>query len=106
MRASLVAAVAQPAAAKSYSADRFDAVVRVLPDGSLDVTETVVFRFMDGTFKEVFREVPARRTDGVEVVRAEMDGQTMPFGTEPGRCRCGRPTAACASSGGSDRSST
>ena len=75
---------AQPAAAKSYSADRFDSVVRVLPDGSLDVTETVVFRFIDGTFKEVYREVPERRTDGVEIVRAEMDGQTMPFGSELG----------------------
>jgi hypothetical protein len=80
----LGAAFAQPAAAKSYSADRFDSVVRVLPDGSLDVTETVVFRFIDGTFKEVFREVPVRRTDGVEIVRAEMDGQTMPFGDELG----------------------
>ena len=78
------AAFAQPAAAKSYSADRFDSVVRVLPDGSLDVTETVVFRFIDGTFKEVFREVPVRRTDGVEIVRAEIDGQTMPFGNELG----------------------
>ena len=78
------AAFAQPGAAKSYSADRFDSVVRVLPDGSLDVTETVVFRFIDGTFKEVFREVPVRRTDGVEIVRAEIDGQTMPFGNELG----------------------
>ena len=78
------AAFAQPAAAKSYSADRFDSVVRVLPDGSLDVTETVVFRFIDGTFKEVFREVPVRRTDGVEIVRAEMDGQALPFGDELG----------------------
>ena len=77
-------AFAQPAAAKSYSADRFDSVVRVLADGSLDVTETVVFRFIDGTFKEVFREVPGRRTDEVEIVRAEMDGQTMPFGDELG----------------------
>ena len=79
-----VAALAQPAAAKSYSADRFDSVVRVMPDGSLDVTETVVFRFIDGTFKEVFREVPVRRTDGVDIVRAEIDGQTMPFGSELG----------------------
>ena len=79
-----VAAFAQPAAAKSYSADRFDSVVRVMPDGSLDVTETVVFRFIDGTFKEVFREVPVRRTDGVDIVRAEIDGQTMPFGSELG----------------------
>jgi hypothetical protein len=73
-----------PAAAKSYSADRFDATVRVLPDGTLDVTETVVFRFEDGTFTEVFREIPARRTDGIEIVRAGMEGETLPLGTESG----------------------
>jgi hypothetical protein len=73
-----------PAAAKSYSADRFDATVRVLPDGTLDVTETVVFRFEDGTFKEVFREIPARGTDGIEIVRAGIEGETLPFGTESG----------------------
>jgi hypothetical protein len=72
------------AAAKSYTAERFDSVVRVLPDGTLDVTETVVFRFEDGTFREVFREIPDRRTDGIEIVRAEMQGQRLPFGNEPG----------------------
>jgi hypothetical protein len=80
----IVAAVAKPAAAKSYSAERFDSVVRVLPDGGLDVTETVVFRFIDGTFKEVFREVPVRYTDAVTVVSAGMEGQTLPFGSELG----------------------
>jgi hypothetical protein len=85
-----VAAFAQPAAAKSYSADRFDSVVQVLADGSVDVTETVVFRFIDGTFKEVVREVPVRRTDGVEVVRAEMDGQAMSFGSELGTVSVGQ----------------
>ena len=75
---------ATPAAAKSYSADRFDSVIRVLPDGTLDVTETVVFRFEDGTFSEVFREIPARRTDGIDVLRAEMGGQRLPFGNERG----------------------
>src|SRR5687768_9277925 len=83
-------AFARPAAAKSYSADRFDSVVRVLPDGTLDVTETVVFRFTDGTFKEVFREIPVRRTDGIEVIRAEMAGQLMPFGTEMGTVEVGQ----------------
>jgi hypothetical protein len=78
------AASASPAVAKSYSADRFDATVRVLPDGTLDVTETVVFRFESGTFREVFREIPVRRTDGIEVVRAEIQGEPLPFGTEPG----------------------
>ena len=75
---------AAPAAAKSYSADRFDSVIRVLADGTLDVTETVVFRFEEGTFTEVFREIPLRRTDGVEVVLAELQGRRLPFGTERG----------------------
>ena len=79
----LVASTA-PAEAKSYSADRFDAIVRVLPDGTLDVTETVVFRFEDGPFREVFREIPTRRTDGIDVVRAEMQGEPLPFGHESG----------------------
>jgi hypothetical protein len=75
---------AAPAAAKSYSAERFDSVVRVLPDGTLDVTETVVFRFEDGTFREVFREIPRRYTDGIEIVSAAIQGQRLPFGTEQG----------------------
>jgi uncharacterized protein (TIGR04222 family) len=73
-----------PAAAKSYSADRFDSTVRMLPDGTLVVSETVVFRFEDGTFREVFREIPSRRTDAIEVVRADMQGEPRPFGTESG----------------------
>jgi Predicted membrane protein (DUF2207) len=80
----LFVACASSAVAKSYSADRFDSTVRVLPDGTLDVTETVVFRFQDGTFREVFREIPARRTDGLEVIRAEMQGEPLPFGSESG----------------------
>ena len=80
----ILLSIVTPAAAKSYSADRFDAVIRVQPDGSLDVTETVVFSFTEGTFSEVYRELPARRTDGIEVVRAEMQGRRMPFGSEPG----------------------
>lgn len=70
--------------AKSYSADRFDAAIKVMPDGSLDVTETVVFRFESGTFTEVFREIPERRTDGIEVIGARMQGERLPFGTEQG----------------------
>jgi Predicted membrane protein (DUF2207) C-terminal domain/Predicted membrane protein (DUF2207) N-terminal domain len=76
--------------AKSYSAERFDSVVRVLPDGTLDVTETVVFRFEDGTFREVFREIPLRRTDGIEVVGADIQGRRLPFGNETGTAEVGR----------------
>lgn len=60
--------------AETSKVTRFDAVVRVLPGGVLEVTETIVFDFVSGTFDEVRREIPARRTDGVEVREARMDG--------------------------------
>jgi hypothetical protein len=68
------------AAAKDYSAERFDSRVRLMPGGTLEVTETVVFRFESGTFDHVFREIPARRTDGIEIVRAGLDGRLFPIG--------------------------
>jgi hypothetical protein len=81
----LLAVAAQPAAAaKRYSAERFDSRIRVLPDGGLEVTETVVFRFEEGTFTQVFRDIPKRKTDGVDIIAAEMDGRQLAFGKEPG----------------------
>ncbi|MEO7273742.1 MAG: DUF2207 domain-containing protein [Vicinamibacterales bacterium] len=76
----LLALTASPADAMSYFAERFDALIRVLPGGSLEVTETVAFRFESGTFDHVYRELPARRTDGIEVVSASMDGRPFPVG--------------------------
>jgi hypothetical protein len=73
-----------PALAKTYSAERFDSVIRVLSGGDIEVTETVVFRFETGTFDHVFRDIPTRRTDGIDVKSAAMDGQTLPFGTGRG----------------------
>jgi hypothetical protein len=70
---------ATPAVAKSYRAERYDASIRVLPGGHLEVTETVDFRF-DGTFERVFRDIPTRRTDEIEILHASMDGREMPFG--------------------------
>jgi hypothetical protein len=75
-----MAASAGTASAKSYAADSFDSYVRVLPGGTLRVTETVVFRFQSGTFSHVFREIPPRNTDGVEIVSASMDGRPFPPG--------------------------
>ena len=43
-------AAAQDVEAKSYSAERFDTRITVLSGGAIEVTETVVFRFEDGTF--------------------------------------------------------
>ena len=66
--------------AKSYTAERFDSSIRVLVGGAIEVTETLVLRFVDGTFTEVFRELPTRRTDGIEVLAAGMDERELPFG--------------------------
>jgi hypothetical protein len=79
--------LATPALAKEYRADRFDVRIEVLPGGHLHVTETIVFRFLEGTFREVFRTVPARRTDGIEFVSASMDGAALPRGDGAGTLR-------------------
>ena len=71
--------------AKSYSADRFDVDVAVQDDGSLLVTETVIFRFNGGPFTYVFRDLPTDHTDGVTVVSASMDDQTLPPGKDAGQ---------------------
>ena len=62
-------------AQKSYSADRFDVDVVVQEDGSLQVTETVVFNFVGGPFTFVFRELPTDHTDGIVDIVASVDGQ-------------------------------
>ncbi|HVL66894.1 MAG TPA: DUF2207 domain-containing protein [Vicinamibacterales bacterium] len=80
----LLCCAAVPAVAKEYRADRFDAQVEVLRGGALRVTETIVFTFSGGTFREVFRTVPTRRTDGLEFVEASMDGRVLPPGDGPG----------------------
>ena len=77
----LLALTASQAAAKSYFAERFDALIKILPGGALEVTETVAFRFENGTFDYVFRELATRRTDGIDVVSASMDGRPFTAGT-------------------------
>jgi hypothetical protein len=81
----LLCLAAVPAAAKEYRASRFDARVDVQKGGALRVTETVAFTFVDGTFREVFRTIPTRRTDGIEFVSASMDGVVLPLGTAAGQ---------------------
>ena len=83
-----VSAVMVPPAAAAqsgaYKAQRFD--VAVTPrHGDLDVTETITFQFQSGTFRRVWRDIPSRRTDGIEIVEARMDGQAMPRGEGEGR---------------------
>jgi hypothetical protein len=80
----LVLALGAPALAKTYSAERFDSRARLLPGNVLEVTETIVFRFEDGTFDHVFRDLPRQRTDRLEFVAAAMDGTPFPRGSGPG----------------------
>lgn len=70
---------------KSYSADRFDVDIAVNQDGSLLITETVVFRFVGEPFTFVFREIPTDHTDGVEILEASVDGRSYPQGTNAGQ---------------------
>jgi hypothetical protein len=70
---------------KSYSADRFDVDVVVQNDGSLLVTETVVFRFVGEPFTFVFREIPTSNTDGIEIMAASVDGRFYPQGNNAGQ---------------------
>src|SRR5918993_325413 len=85
LAALLVLTATASAVAKEYHAARFDSRIEVQQGGSLRVTETIVFVFTDGTFREVFRTIPTRRTDGIEFVRASMDGTVLPEGTAPGQ---------------------
>lgn len=70
---------------KSYSADRFDVSVVVQEDGSLQVTETVVFDFVGGPFTFVFRELETDLTDGITQIEASVDGRSYPEGDQPGQ---------------------
>lgn len=72
------------AEARTYSAQRYDSRVEVLRGGTIRVTETVTLRFEEGTFSQFYRMIPTRRTDGVEIVSASMDGRVMPTGDGPG----------------------
>jgi uncharacterized protein (TIGR04222 family) len=84
--AGVLAATIQPAqAAKSYRAERFHARVVVEPGGSIVVTETVRFAFGPDEFTYASRELPSRRTDGLTIIEASMDGIPMERGKEAGQ---------------------
>jgi hypothetical protein len=72
------------AASREYRAERFDVAITVLPGGDLEVSETTIFDFQSGTFEKVWREIPARRTDGIEIIEATMNAARFPAGGGPG----------------------
>jgi len=82
----LVAIVAAPAsAAKDYRAERFHARIVVEPNGSIVVTETIRFVFGADSFTYVYRELTGRKTDGLMILEATMDGQPVTQGKDPGQ---------------------
>ena len=77
---------ASPAlAAKSYYAERYDVVISIQPDGALNITETIAFRFEGGPFTYVFRELNFTNLDKIDGLQASMDGQTLAQGTQLGQ---------------------
>ena len=91
--AMVVSLAASQLSAKDYDAERFDVGFRLERDGSALVHETVVFRFHGGPFTYVFRDLDTTRTDGIDDIRVQMDGQPMGEGVGPGQAevRTGKP---------------
>jgi hypothetical protein len=71
-------------AAKSYHAEHYDVNLSVQADGSMVVTETIVFRFDGGPFTYVFRDLSTNETDGIRSIQASMDGVVLPEGKSAG----------------------
>ncbi len=74
---------AQPNA-KPLHGERVDTTLTLLPDGSLQVVETITFRFTDRTFREVERRIPTRLVDQITDVEVLMDGRPLPAGDDEG----------------------
>jgi hypothetical protein len=77
-------AQAQPNARQLHG-ERVETTLTLRPDGSLDVVETITFRFTDRKFHEVERRVPTRRVDDIVEVEALMDGRVLPAGKDDGQ---------------------
>jgi hypothetical protein len=73
----LLCSAATASASGSYTARRFDVYATVQSGGALDVRETIQFEFQTGTMSRVWREIPASRTDGIDIIEASMDGGTV-----------------------------
>jgi hypothetical protein len=81
----LTAAVLPAVAAKSYRAERFHSRIVLEPGGAVVVTETVRFAFGPDAFTYVYRDLPTRKTDGLMILEASMDGVPMERGRRVGQ---------------------
>jgi hypothetical protein len=55
-------------------ADSYHVEIRVLADGSLEVTERLYMSFQ-GSFRKASREIPHHRTDGIEILEVGEEGR-------------------------------
>ncbi len=81
----LAASLITPAQARSYDAERFDVRIEIQADGSLLVTETVVFRFDGGPYTYAFRQIRLNELDRIEILSASLDGRRLPPGDQAGQ---------------------
>jgi Predicted membrane protein (DUF2207) C-terminal domain/Predicted membrane protein (DUF2207) N-terminal domain len=81
----LLLAQRQAVPAKDYTAEHYDADIVVKEGGTLIVTETVTFKFVGGPFTYVFRNIPTDKTDGITIMSASMDDQSMQHGSGAGQ---------------------
>jgi hypothetical protein len=72
-------------AAKDYRAERYDVKLALQPDGSMQVTEAITFAFGPDSFTYVTREIPTRRTDGIQILGVSIDGRPLTPGKEAGQ---------------------
>src|SRR5690242_8336812 len=66
-------------------APKYDVRVEVLPDGSLDIVETVTLSVGPKPMTWFDRTVPRKRTDGLTNASATMDGQDVPVSIDASR---------------------
>ena len=85
LAAVLAARVLPAAAANVYRAERFHSRIVVEPNGAIVLTETLRFVFGPDSFTYVYRELPTRRTDGIIVLQAMMDGLPVEQGKQAGQ---------------------
>src|SRR5438094_9094739 len=64
---------------KSFHMDRYDADIAVNQDGSLDVTETLVYVYDAGSFHRGSRNIPLNRTEGISSVQVDEDRGGQPI---------------------------
>ncbi len=72
-------------AAKSYAAEQFDVTLSLQANGTLLVTETVIFNFTGGPFTYVSRNLALNELDSIDQIQANLEGVTLLSGKNDGQ---------------------